>query len=152
VDRAALARLAFADPDALDWLESIVHPAVAAVVDGEIAAAQTQCLPILVIDAVKLVESELQLLIDELWIVTCSERQQMERLRAGRGMPESEARRRMAAQSTVAAKISRFHSEPAPPRPVIVVDNRGSLEVTRRQVERLWRGLPVAGGAGLGGH
>ncbi len=82
-----------------------------------------------VIDAIKLLESGWKPLCDAIWVVTCTPEQQIERLMATRGMSEAEARTRQAAQPPQAEKVAQAD---------VVIDNSGTLEQTRRQVEAAW--------------
>ena len=98
LDRAALARLVFADADALGDLEAIVHPAVRPVILAAMEGADRDGAPAVVIEAIKLLESGLAALCDEVWLVDCPPSVQRARL-LGRGMSAEDADRRMAAQA-----------------------------------------------------
>ncbi|MEA2578402.1 MAG: dephospho-CoA kinase [Chloroflexota bacterium] len=104
LDRAALGRVVFADADALRDLEAIVHPAVRPRILAALEAAEVAGAPVVVIEAIKLVEGGLAELCDEVWLVTCGPDVQLERL-VGRGSPEPEARERIAAQGDLAARL-----------------------------------------------
>jgi dephospho-CoA kinase len=104
LDRAALGRVVFADPEALRDLEAIVHPAVRPRILAALEAADIAGAPVVVIEAIKLVEGGLAELCDEVWLVTCGPDVQLERL-VGRGSPEPEARERIAAQGDLAARL-----------------------------------------------
>jgi dephospho-CoA kinase len=97
LDRAALGRLVFSDPDLLADLESIVHPAVACLGEDEIRAADATGPVAIVVEAIKLVEAGNGPWCDEIWLVICEPGAQLARL-TGRGMAESDARQRIAAQ------------------------------------------------------
>jgi dephospho-CoA kinase len=97
LDRAALGRLVFADPDRLAELESIVHPAVSRLGEDEIRAADATGPVAIVLEAVKLVEAGNAPWCDEIWLVICEPATQLARL-TGRGMAESDARQRISAQ------------------------------------------------------
>jgi dephospho-CoA kinase len=85
-----------------------------------------------VIDAIKLLESGWKPLCDAIWVVTCTPEQQIERLIATRGMSTAEARTRLAAQPPQADKVAQAN---------LVIDNSGTLEQTRHQLEAAWRGV-----------
>ena len=104
LDRAALGRVVFADPEALRDLEAIVHPAVRPRILAALEAADDAGAAVVVIEAIKLVEGGLAELCDEVWLVTCGPDVQLERL-VGRGTPEAEARERIAAQGDLAARL-----------------------------------------------
>lgn len=102
LDRAALGRIVFADPDALRALESIVHPAVRPrILEAFDAAAQAGARAV-VVEAIKLVEGGLATLCDEIWLVTCDPASQRDRLEE-RGMLRHDASARVAAQAALSA-------------------------------------------------
>jgi dephospho-CoA kinase len=105
LDRAALGRIVFADPAALQDLEVIVHPAVRPRILAAIASAEAAGAPAVVIEAIRLVEGGLAALCDETWLVTCSPAEQRARL-AGRGVAQDDATRRIAAQGEMAARLA----------------------------------------------
>ncbi len=129
VDRAALGRIVFADPDALRDLEAIVHPAVRPAILAVMVAAADDGAPAVVVEAIKLVEGGLAELCDEVWLVTCDPFVQRSRVVA-RGMPEADAERRITAQHGLVDRV----------RPVAtrVVDTSGPPDRTRAEIERLW--------------
>jgi len=126
LDRSAMAALVFRDEAALHDLEAIVHPAVKPGILKRIAAGESAGAPAVVIEAIKLVESGLASICDEVWLVTCPASVQQERLRQ-RGMQRADAQRRMAAQEGQSERL----------RPVAtrVIDARGSPAATRQLVE-----------------
>lgn len=131
IDRRALGRKVFGDPAALTRLERLTHPAVIARV-WEWVARQTA--PVVVIDAVKLIEAGIADGCDAVWVVTCPPDVERRRLLARPGMTEAEADRRLAAQGPEAAKIARA---------AVVIANGGTIAETRAQVERAWAALPL---------
>jgi dephospho-CoA kinase len=129
LDRAALARLVFADPGALAELEAIVHPAVRPAILAAIEAADAAGAPAVVIEAIKLVEGGLAELCDEVWLVTCDPRVQRDRLLA-RGASPDDADRRIDAQRGLAARL-----RPAASR---VLDTTGTEVDARSRLATLW--------------
>ncbi|HSR48927.1 MAG TPA: dephospho-CoA kinase [Anaerolineales bacterium] len=130
IDRARMAKIAFSDPDALQRLEAIVHPLVAHAVDLLIRRAKQS---IVVIEAIKLLESDLASGCDTVWVVDASEELQIARLMHKRNMSEAAARQRIAAQSPQAMKLRAAK---------VVVRNDGSFEETWNQVQVAWGKLP----------
>ncbi len=98
LDRAALGRIVFADPERLAELESIVHPAVGQLEREEIRAADGRRPSAIVLEAIRLVEAGQARWCDEVWLIVCEPAVQLARL-TGRGMPEADARQRIAAQA-----------------------------------------------------
>lgn len=126
VDRAALARIAFADPDRLRQLEAIVHPAVRPRLRAAVEAAEEAGTAIVVIEAIKLVESGLAGLCDETWLVTCDPAAQAARL-TGRGATGADAAARIASQAGIRARLAAAATR--------VIDTSGSLDAAHRLVD-----------------
>jgi dephospho-CoA kinase len=139
IDRRKLGTLVFSDQAALRRLEQIVHPAVRAEIRAFIAEAEAaggygtrmQPLPrpVVVIDAIKLIEAGWANECQQVWVVTCAESQQIDRLMTTRGMSEAEARQRVAAQPPQSSRLSRA---------TVAIDNSGSQAATREQVDAAW--------------
>jgi dephospho-CoA kinase len=98
LDRSALGRIVFADPDALARLEAIVHPAVRPRILANIDDAMRDGAAAVVVEAIKLVEGGLAEVCDEVWLISCDPTAQRARLIA-RGADPADADARMAAQS-----------------------------------------------------
>lgn len=137
IDRFRLGQIVFADPQALARLEQIVHPAVFVRIQELLTTATA---PVVVIEAIKLLEAGLSIqLCDQVWVVTAPREQQIARLMANRGLSYDEAVLRIDAQPPQAEKVARAD---------VVIDNSGALEATRAQVEQAWarlRSLEVEG-------
>jgi len=126
LDRAALARIVFADPVALRDLEAIVHPRVRELVDAALDEATQSGAPFAVVEAIKLVEGGLADRCDEVWLIDCPGPVQRERLRS-RGMSADDIDRRMTAQSDLRNRLAG--------RVTRTLDTSGSLDETRDRVE-----------------
>jgi len=126
LDRAALGRIVFADPAALTRLEAIVHPAVRPRILAAVVAAEGARAPIVVIEAIRLVEGGYAEECDEVWLVLCDLGDQALRLRE-RGMPHDEAGQRIAAQGDLASRLRTAATR--------VIDTSGSSDVARAKVE-----------------
>jgi dephospho-CoA kinase len=129
IDRRALGTIVFADPEKLKRLEEIEHPIVRRVIDEQIAEATK---PVVVLDAIKLIESGWADKCDAVWVITCRPDQQLERLMSTRGYSREEAEMRISAQSPQEDKIARADT---------VIDNSGTLNQTRGQVLAAWKAL-----------
>ncbi len=125
LDRKALGRIVFSDPEALRDLEQIVHPAVRPRILARIEAAEEAGAPAVVIEAIKLVEGGLASHCDEVWLVTCAPGAQRERLIA-RGASPEEADQRMAAQAGLAERLA--------PAATWVLDTSDAPSETRAKV------------------
>ncbi len=131
IDRRALGAIVFNDPAALADLDALTHPAVLAAIDARVAASNAG---VVVIDAVKLVESGHADACDRVWLVVSDPTRQVERLMRRNGLAREEAERRVAAQPPLGPKLARVDT---------VVDNAGTIEELRAQVEAAWRALPL---------
>jgi dephospho-CoA kinase len=129
IDRSRLGQLVFSDPQALSRLEAIVHPQVRNKVDLLVRQATN---PVIVIEAIKLIESGYPELCDAVWVVTTPEQIQIDRLVKYRRMSEAHARQRLAAQSLQEEKLKSAN---------VVIRNEGSLGDTEKQVKEQWKKL-----------
>ena len=130
LDRAALGRIVFRDPDALSRLEAIVHPAVRPRILEAIDRAEGDGTPAVVIEAIKLIEGGLALLCDEVWLIRCDAADPRDRLR-GRGADEGDADARIAAQGDLESRL-----RPAARR---VIDTTGPVDAAKARVAEAWR-------------
>ena len=133
INRKKLGSIVFGDEDALHRLETIVHPAVIARTEELIETSQE---PMVVVEAIKLIEAGMDQTCDALWVTTCSKEQQLTRLVEQPGLTEEEARQRIEAQPPQETKLALAD---------VVIDNSGGLDETWRQVKREWDKIRVSG-------
>jgi len=139
LDRAALGRRVFDDPAELRRLEAITHPAVRPRIHEAIAAATRAGAPIVVLEAIRLVDGGYADACDEVWLVVCDPAAQLERLVA-RGSSAAEAAQRIAAQAGLV--------ERARPAATRILDTSGSRDEAEARVEAALRAaLGTAGRA-----
>ncbi len=129
IDRAALGRLVFGNPAALRRLEGLLHPATRAEIVRRVATADA---PVVMIEAIKLLEGPLAAVCDQVWVTTCARATQLERLRVCRGLDEAAAVARVDAQSPQEEKIARAD---------VVIDTDGLLSATEEQFMTAWGAL-----------
>ncbi|GGT65368.1 MULTISPECIES: dephospho-CoA kinase [Streptomyces] len=130
LDRQKLGSIVFADADRLAALNAIVHPLVGArSAELESAAGPHD---VVVHDVPLLTENGLAPLYDLVVVVDASPETQLDRLVRLRGMTESEARARMAAQATRAQRRAVAD---------LLIDNDGPLEALAPQVRKVWEEL-----------
>lgn len=129
IDRRRLGAIVFADAQALARLEAILHPAIIPEVERRIAAAPT---PVVVVEAIKLLESGMAARYDQVWVTTCPAAQQIERLMRTRGLSATEARLRVEAQPPQVEKVTQAD---------VVIRTGGTLAETRSQVLAAWQAL-----------
>jgi dephospho-CoA kinase len=128
VDRAKLSAIVFNDRAKLDRLNAVVHPRVAEVIFSQFEAwRRAGVRDAVFVEAALIIESGIHKQLEGLVVAWCTPDQQLGRL-ATRGLSETEARRRIAAQIPVEEKLLLATER---------IDCSGSLEETRRQVEAL---------------
>lgn len=128
LDRKALGGIIFADTAQRRRLEAITHPRIREASARRVEAAKAAGYRVCVCDVPLLYEVGYDALglYDEIWVVTAPEDVQMARVRARDHLSAEEAARRLRAQWPLALKAQRADR---------VIDNGGSTEETRRQVE-----------------
>jgi dephospho-CoA kinase len=132
IDRSKLGAVVFSHPEALARLEAITHPLVGQGIDTLISRAKQ---PIIVIEAIKLLEGKLADKVDTIWVVDCTPELQLRRLIEKRGMSEQEARKRIEGQNSQRDKLARAN---------VVITNNGTPQELWAQVEAEWNKLLAA--------
>ncbi len=132
IDRQRLGELVFKDADARRRLNAIVHPLVRDWMAARTVEAVERGAEVVVQDVPLLFENGLGGLFSSVVLVYVPEDVQVERLVGGRGFTAKRARDVIAAQMPIDEK-RRLAGH--------VIDNSGTLEETRAQVERLWAQL-----------
>jgi len=134
VDRQALGRLVFGNPHKLARLEAIVHPAVTALRDQRVQEIRGSANPpkVLVVDAVKLVESGQYKICQLVWCMVASREVQLSRLMKKRNLTHREALQRIIVQPPSEKKSVDTDI------PIVYIENNGTIEELTQTIERLW--------------
>lgn len=132
LNRKALGRIVFADPDARARLERITHPAILALGKKRLDEERSKGTAVVFYVVPLLLEVGLASSVDEVWIVYADDETQMERLMKRDGIGRDEALRKVAAQMPMDEKIKLGK---------VIIDNSGTAEETRQKVIELWREL-----------
>ena len=132
INRSKLGGLVFRDPEALSSLENIIHPFVEQAVDILVQRASQK---VVVIEAIKLIESPLRNACDSLWVTYAPEEIQIERLMRKRNFTRDEAVRRIHSQGAQSEKIERAN---------LVIRNTGSYDELWKQVASAWKQVSPA--------
>jgi dephospho-CoA kinase len=142
LDRAALGAIVFRDPEARARLGALVHPPVIAEMVRRAKAAVAAGAPLVVLDIPLFFEGQkagtgtaTAMDYDATVLVWVPRSVQVERTVARDGCDVAEAERRVAAQMPIDEKRDLATH---------VIDNSGSVEATREQVEALYRELVEA--------
>lgn len=128
LDRAALARRVFTDPDARATLEAITHPLIHAQTRALVAAAPPDA--VVVHDVPLIVEKGLGERYDLVVVVGAGEDVRRQRLAQQRGMATAEIEQRLRSQASDDER--RLVAD-------VWLSNEGSLTELRDGVARLWR-------------
>jgi dephospho-CoA kinase len=129
IDREKLGAIVFRDPAALRRLEGAVHPATIAEIDRLIAQTSE---PVIVVEAIKLIEAGMHRHYDSLWVVAAPRKLQISRLQSTRGLTEQEAALRVDAQPPQEEKIARAD---------LVITNDGDLASLQDKVKAAWNSI-----------
>jgi dephospho-CoA kinase len=127
INRSKLGSLVFRDPEALSNLENIVHPLVGQAIDLLVQRASQR---VVVVEAIKLFESELRAKCDSFWVTYAPEEVQIERLMRKRSLSRDEALNRIHSQGAQSEKIERANT---------VIRNTGSYDELWKQVTTAWK-------------
>jgi len=133
VKRKQLRKLVFADPEKRNQLNSIVHPEVIKEINrrSEILSSSVKT-GVLLVDVPLLLEVGVANRFEKVVVVYVSESVQINRLQQRDGISEEEAKQALKAQMTLSKKVEQAD---------YVIDNSGTLEETRSQVEKVWEEL-----------
>lgn len=126
LDRKKMSQLVFENQAARKTLESILHPMVIAQCNTLMHNSADEQL--FVIDAPLLLESGMDSLCDETWVVYAPQRVIIERAQARSGLTATEIRKRIRSQMPFYLKRQRANH---------IIDNGGTLEATLRRTDRL---------------
>ena len=127
INRTRLGHLVFTDPEALKQLEQIIHPHVRQAIDILVRRAGQS---VIVIEAIKLLESGLRDQCDTIWVTDAPQQVQVERLMRKRGLSQEDALQRIQAQSAQKEKLAAAN---------VVITNNGSYDDLWKQVSEAWK-------------
>ena len=138
IDRAKLGSVVFNDRGAMARLEAIVHPLVLQAIDILIRRATQR---VIVVEAIKLLESPLRTGCDGVWVTDAPESVQVERLIRKRLLTRQQALERIRMQSAQNGKLAAAD---------VAIHNTGSYDDLWRQVSAEWKKIsPTADTAPL---
>ncbi|WP_459799743.1 dephospho-CoA kinase [Herbidospora sp. RD11066] len=130
LDREKLGSIVFSDAEKLTTLNGIVHPKV-----GERVQQLLDDVPeggVIVYDVPLLAENKLAPTFDHVIVVDTDDETRIRRLAENRGMSESDARARIAAQASREERLSIADT---------VIDNNGTVDDLDRQIDEAWARL-----------
>ena len=127
LNRAKVAERVFHDKEALKTIEAIIHKIVWARAEQFMQKNRSAEKQLAVLDVPLLIECGWHKLVDSVWLVAVSRKQQIERAMLRSGMTADEVEARIAAQMSLAEK--KKYAD-------IVLDNSGTLEETLAAVHK----------------
>ena len=126
LDRAAMAKRMFREPELREAMNGIIHPAVRTYILQAISDEQAAGRRFFFLEAALLIEEKYDEICDELWYVYAEESVRRERLKASRQYSGEKIRQIMASQLT---------EEEFRRACCFTVDNSGSFSDTARQID-----------------
>jgi dephospho-CoA kinase len=127
IDRRHLGDIVMTNPSALRELERILDPGVSRAIAARVAHTTAR---VVVLDAIRLIESGLADRCDTVWVVVCDPALQLHRLQASRGLSADQALLRIAAQRPVDEKLRRADA---------AITNNGSPDDLAREIDAAWQ-------------
>jgi dephospho-CoA kinase len=125
LNRKRLGEIIFNHPDEKQWLEQQIHPYVRDRIQSEL---DTLIAPTVVLVIPLLFEAEMTDLVTEIWVVSCSPEQQLQRMMTRDRLSLEQAQARINNQLPLEEKIDRAD---------VVLDNFSTLEPLLKQVDLL---------------
>lgn len=123
LNRQKLGEIIFNNQEERNWVEGLIHPYVRSRFLEVIAQSPAQTI-VLVVPL--LFEAKMTDLVTEIWVVSCSEEQQLERLMRRNHLTLEQAQARIKSQMLMAEKVARAD---------VVLDNSLTLEVLLQQID-----------------
>lgn len=132
LDRPALAKKIFADPQARHDLDFITHPRIISAIDEQIKAFRTDPAAegVLAVEIPLLIECSMEGMVDEVILIAAEQETQVHRLTSRSGLSRDEALMAIAAQMPMDRKIR--HADR-------VIWNDSDVESLRGSIEGIWR-------------
>ncbi|MEX0963640.1 MAG: dephospho-CoA kinase [Pseudohongiellaceae bacterium] len=125
LDRAALRTLVFSEPSQKTWLENLLHPLIADLLQARLQRNDSDYS---ILESPLLLETDQHKLVDRVLVIDVSEETQLARAMARDGSDATIIRSIMASQIARDERVRRAHD---------VVTNEGSLELLRTTIQTL---------------
>ena len=126
IDRQILGQIVFSDRSKLNKLELLLHPIIRTKIEERILEGDEG---VIVVEAIKLLESKLSDHCDSVWVVNASLQQRLERLVRRDSINTEDAQNRLLMQGSQELKLKRAD---------VIIENEGSLDETSVQVRHEW--------------
>ena len=126
IDRKILGRIVFDQPEKLQKLNAIVHPAVNEKIREEMQKAQEEGKELFILEAALLTEPVYREMLDEIWYIHVPQEIRMERLRSSRGYSD---------KKMYAVFANQPSEETFTAVSDLVIENGGTFEETEKQID-----------------
>jgi dephospho-CoA kinase len=123
LNRQKLGEIIFNHQDERNWIDNLIHPNVR---DRFVKAITESSLQTLVLVVPLLFEAGMTDLVTEVWVVHCSQEQQLQRLIQRNHLNREQAQARINSQLSIEKKVAHAN---------VVLDNSSTLEVLLKQVD-----------------
>lgn len=138
IDRKRLGARIFAEPDARERLNAIVHPRMYEMVKERIKLLREKGALAVVVDAAILVEAGWDSLVDEVWVVAAPEDMVVQRIGQRDGLSAEQIRQRI--RSQLSSEERKRHAS-------LVIDNGVGLKQLKTLVRDAWEDRVIDGGS-----
>ncbi|MFC2044359.1 dephospho-CoA kinase [Chloroflexota bacterium] len=132
IDRKKLGEIVFTNPQALSWLNQIMHPRLYDITKVKIEEHRHRGVDVVVLEAALLIEANWTSLVDEVWVIIGSETKVIERVKKQRGLVNKQTLARLRSQLPQEERVK--HAD-------VVINNDGDLDELRIRVNELWERL-----------
>ncbi len=126
IDRKILGGIVFGQPEKLEKLNAIVHPAVNERIQEEMKQAQEEGKDLFILEAALLTEPVYREMLDEIWYIHVPQEIRMERLRSSRGYTD---------EKMYAVFANQPSEETFTEASDLVIENGGAFEETEKQID-----------------
>lgn len=132
IDRKKLSRAVFGNNKLLKRLNSIVHPVVIRIIKQKIINSKSK---LVILDVPLLFEAGLKNIVDKITVVKIIRKKQIERIKHKTSLERADILKRIRSQVSQNEKL-RFAN--------FIIDNSGTIEETRKQVEEICKKLGLS--------
>jgi len=130
LNRKKLGELVFSDPNALNKLNRITHPAIRAKIEDRINNLKAQGYEgIIVVDAALLLETGWETMVDQVWVVDAPIEKRIERLMNRDNLTRDQALSRINSQMSQQERIAKADK---------IIYNNSDIDSLEKQVLRIW--------------
>jgi dephospho-CoA kinase len=130
IDRKRLGQLVFADPELRKDLEALTHPAIITAIQNELNQRKEEGASTVILDHPLLFETNMDELVDEVWVIATSPEVQRERLAERDGLSKEAVELRLAAQMPLNEKVRRAD---------LVIWNNQGIDELNKLLESTWK-------------